>query len=288
MSLRQRFLVIVSLACVIAASSASAGGRAHAVGAPPLTGHFPVLVISSAGAGGDRQPFKISSTLDGKRVLPLRMRWLAYPKLPAKKISKVEFLIDGKVRWIEHKSPYNYGSDDFHGHLGYLITTWLKAGRHTFTARAVDRLGRSATDTVTARVLPAPEPPADLAGTWSRTVTPDDIKKSGPMPPPSGRWKLIFDRVGAWHIDPDNGGVVNQYSARPDVIDVFAPITMAPKGIGRFGAHGFGCCDCRGDGPFGSYNWSVSGNELTLKARHEGCPNRRAIWEGVWTRIRGG
>jgi hypothetical protein len=244
-----------------------------------------VGAISSAAAGAERQPFKVTSTLDGKRVLPLRMRWLAYPKLPVSKISRVEFLIDGKVRWIEHQAPYNYGSDDFHGHLGYLITTWLKAGRHSFTARAVDKLGRTATDTVIARVLPAPEPPSALAGAWKRTVTPEDIKKSGPMPPPPGRWKLIFDRVGAWHIDPDKGGVVNQYTARPGVIDVFAPITMAPKGVSKFGAHGFGCCDCNEAGPFGSYSWSVSGDELTLRAKKERCPNRRAIWEGIWTRV---
>src|SRR2546422_85039 len=130
-----------------------------------------VIAISSAAAGGERQPFKVTSTLDGKRVLPLRMHWLAYPKPPASKISRVEFLIDGKVRWIEHQAPYNYGSDDFHGHLGFLITTWLKVGRHTFSTRAVDSSGRTATDTVTARVLPAPAPPTALAGAWNRTVT---------------------------------------------------------------------------------------------------------------------
>jgi hypothetical protein len=216
-----------------------------------------VIGISSAAAGAERQPFKVRSTLDGKRVLPLRMHWLAYPKLPASKISRVEFLIDGKVRWIEQNAPYNYGSDAPDGHLGFLITTWLKAGRHTFTARAVDTSGRTATDTVTARVLSAPAPPATLAGRWTRTVSAADIKKAGPMPPPAGRWKLIFDRVGAWHIDPDNGGVVNQYAARPGVIDVFAPITMAPKGVSRFGAHGFGCCDCNEAGPFGSYGCSL-------------------------------
>jgi hypothetical protein len=244
-----------------------------------------VIAISSAAAGGERQLFKVTSTLDGKRVLPLRMHWLAYPKLPASKISRVEFLVDGKVRWVEHNAPYNYGSEASDGHLGFLITTWLKAGRHTFTARAVDKSGRAATDTVTARVLSAPAPPATLAGRWTRTVTAADIKKSGPMPPPAGRWKLIFDRVCAWHIDPDNGGVVNQYAARPGVINVFAPITMSPNGVSRFGAHGFGCCDCNEAGPFGSYSWSVSGDKLTLEAKKEGCPNRRAIWEGIWTRI---
>jgi hypothetical protein len=250
-----------------------------------LAGLAFAIGISSAAAGGERQQFKITSTLDGKRVLPLRMHWLANPKLPASKISRVEFLIDGKVRWTEENAPYTYGGDDSR-HFGFLITTWLKAGRHTFTARAVDSTGRTATNTVIARVLPAPKPPAALAGAWSRIVTPTDLQKAGPGGPPSGRWKLIFDRVGAWHIDPDNGGVVNQYTARPGVIDVFAPISMAPKGVGvsKFGAHGFGCCDCNEAGPFGAYSWSVSGDELTLRAKKEGCPNRRAIWEGIWTR----
>jgi hypothetical protein len=247
-----------------------------------------VIAVTSAVASGNSPAFKVNSTLDGKRVLPARMRWIAYPKLPASKVSKVDFLVDGKLRWVEHQPPYNYGSDDLKGHLGFLVTTWLAPGKHRFAARVTDRSGHKATDTVSARVLPAPAPPAALAGAWSRPVTAEDITKSGPQPPPAGRWKLIFDRVGAWHIDPDNGGVVNQYAARPGLIDVFAPITMAPKGVNRFGTHGFGCCDCREDGPFGSYNWSVSGNKLTLKARHEGCPNRRAIWEGVWTKQQGG
>ena len=46
-----------------------------------------------------------------------------------------DFLIDGKSRWVEHDRPYNYGSDDLHGHFGFLITTWLSPGTHHFTAR---------------------------------------------------------------------------------------------------------------------------------------------------------
>jgi hypothetical protein len=259
-SFRIQFLALLSLAGVIAVTSASAGGKSPA--------------------------FKVSSSLDGKRVLPSRMQWIAYPKPAAAKVSKVEFLIDGKLRWVEHNGPYTYGGGDLQ-HFGFLITTWLAPRNHRFTARVTDRSGQKALDTVTARVLPTPAPPTALAGAWSRTVTPQDITKAGPGAPPPGRWKLIFDRVGAWHIDPNKGGVVNQYAVRLGVIDVFAPITMGPKGISRFGAHGFGCCDCREDGPFGSYNWSVSDNKLTLKARHEGCPNRRAIWEGVWTKTTG-
>ena len=74
MSLRVQFLALLSLAGVIAVTSAPAGNS---------------------------PAFKVSSTLDDKRVLPARMRWIAYPKLPATKVSKVEFLIDGKLRWVD-------------------------------------------------------------------------------------------------------------------------------------------------------------------------------------------
>jgi hypothetical protein len=253
-----------------------------------------LLGAAASAAAAGKTGFRVTSSLDGKNVLPLRTRWLAYPKLPSARIKEVDFLIDGKVRWIEHNPPYNYGGDDRRGHLGFLITTWLSPGRHTFTARAVDRTGRQGTDTVAARVLPAPAPPADLAGTWTRTVTQADLKKSGPEPPPVGVWRLVFDRVGAWELDPLGGGLVNQFDAAGDVIHAYAPIQMVPRlGSGqpgtimRFGHYvGVGGgIDCREDGPFGSYNWSVSGKQLTLAAANEGCGDRRAIWEGVWTRV---
>jgi hypothetical protein len=257
-----------------------------------------VLLMLVAGAASvasaGKAAFAVTSSLDGKNVLPLRTRWLAYPKLPAAQIKQVDFFIGGKLRWVEQYAPYNYGSDDRHGHLGYLITTWLTSGRHVFTARAIDKTGRKATDTVVARVLPAPESPAELAGTWTRTVTTADLKKSGPQPPPAGVWKLVFDRVGAWELDPQGGGVVSQYDAAGDVVHAYAPIQMVPRlsngnpgTVARFGhrvAVGGGT-DCREDGPFGSYTWSVSGTELTLTSTKEGCGNRRAIWEGTWTRV---
>jgi hypothetical protein len=250
-----------------------------------------VIAISPAAAAGERAQFKVTSTLDGKRVLPVRMRWIADTQLPAAKVSQVEFLIDGKVRWIEHQAPYSYAGGDAGRNLGYLITTWLTAGQHRFTVRVTDTGGRKASDTVTARVLPAPEPPAPLKGMWTRAVTDADLKKSDPTfggGPPAGVWKLVFDRVGAWHLDPMQSGVVNQYSVRLGVIHVYAPIAMAPEGIGvsKFGYHGIGPQDCTAAGPFGTYRWSVTGNKLTLTAIHEGCGQRRAIWEGIWKHVR--
>lgn len=115
---------------------------------------------------------------------------------------------------------------------GFKVRSTLDVpGRHRFTARVSDRSGHKATETVTTRVLPAPAPLATLAGAWSRTVTPKD---------------------------------------KPGLIVVFAPITMAPKGVSRFGAHGFACCDCREDRPLGVL--PLVG--LRQRANAEGAPRR--------------
>ena len=63
----------------------------------------PVALRRLARGDAATPPFAVTSSLDGKTVLPLRTRWLAYPKLPAAKIQEVDFLIDGKLRWIEHQ-----------------------------------------------------------------------------------------------------------------------------------------------------------------------------------------
>jgi len=268
---RARIVPLVLLAAVIAASAALAGGGA---------------------------PFKVTSSLDGKTVLPQRSRWIVHPGLPSSSVREVDYLVDGKLRWVEHGAPYYFGGDDNGANPGYLITTWLGSGRHVFTSRVVTAGGRVATDIVTARVLPAPQPPAALAGTWTRTVTKQDQAKasaafgaaSGNVPP-AGVWRLVFDRIGAWELDPFKTGLVTEYDVAGDVVRAYAPISMAPCsdngpcGVKRFGHHHIGGVDCTAAGPFGSYRWSVSGSQLTLTAIQEPCGQRRVIWEGTWTRI---
>src|SRR5215216_3919183 len=116
------------------------------------------------------QPLRVTSTLDGKTVLPLRIPWVAHPTAAVK---EVRFLIDGKVRWIERHSPYTYAEDD-----GYLVTTWLAPGPHRFTVRATTIAGRTASRTVIARVRVPPAPPRALAGAWSRVVTAADQRRA--------------------------------------------------------------------------------------------------------------
>jgi hypothetical protein len=233
---------------------------------------------------------RVTSTLDGETTIPLRTRWIATPQPAGAPVTGVDFLIDGKLIWTEQSAPYVFGGDDNGTNLGFLITTWLSPGVHTFTARATGVAGKTVSDDVTASVAAAPAPPAALKGTWTRTVTQQDIEHAGVTegPPPTGQWHLVFDQIGAWELDPLGSGVGSQYEAKGDTLNVYAPIQEAPfsngiGGISMYGHRDLGGTDCNASGPFGSYRWSVAGNKLTLSVINEGCPNRQAIWEGVWS-----
>jgi hypothetical protein len=254
------------------------------------------FAASAALAARPTSSSSVTSTLDGKTVLPIHIRWIAHPKLPASQVAEVDFLIDGKLRWREQNAPYVYGGDHNGTNEGFLITTWLTPGEHQFTTSVTDTNDIKTEDTVTARVLPAPQPPAALVGMWTRVVTAQDAQKAASSQyggPPLGRWKLVFDRVGAWDLDPKGGGIIEEYDAEPGILHVYAPIQMTPPtatpgqaGISRFGHHIItsGGTDCTNAGPFGTYRWTVTGSTLTLTAIHEGCPGRGALWGGTWTR----
>ena len=259
-----------------------------------------IAAVLAAAAFGGTQPLAVTTSIDGKRVLPQQVRWIAHPNVAPSNVSEVDYLIDGKLRWVELHAPYNYASDDFKGHLGYLFTSWLTPGLHKFTARVKTTGGQTATDVVTARVLPAPAPPASLAGTWTRILTKQDTAKADPKygkdnVPPAGKWRLVVDRLGIWELDPLGTGIVQAYSTTGNVLHAYAPITMVPRKpnhepgeIMRFGNHvdTGGGIDCDESGPFGTYRWTVASNQLTLAAIHEPCGQRRAVYEGTWTRVR--
>jgi hypothetical protein len=265
-----------------------------------LFGALALIAVTTlaAAAMGSGQRLAVTSSIDGKKVLPEMSRWLAHPNVAPADVAEVDFLIDGRLRWVEHRSPYTFAGDDDKGHLGYLFTSWLAPGKHRFTARVKTKDGRITTDVVTARVLAAPPPPAALAGTWTRVVTSADTKKADPKygrdnVPPTGNWRLVVDRTGIWELDPLGTGIVQGYSVRGNVLRSLAPIQMVPQKasgdpgeIKRFGSRvdAGGGIDCDESGPFGTYRWSVSEQALTLTAVREACGQRRAIYEGTWTR----
>jgi hypothetical protein len=269
----------------------------------PRLGALVLVVLASATsaalATGGAQPLAVTSSLDGKKVLPQMTRWLAHPNVAPADVAEVDYRIDGKLRWVEHLSPYNYASDDEKGHLGYLFTSWLKPGLHRFTAVVKTNQGQKASDVVTARVLAAPAPPASLVGTWTRELTTSDRAKADPKygtgnVPPAGKWRLVVDQIGVWELDPLGTGIVQAYTVSGSVLRSYAPIQMVPRrasdnpgSIHRFGSQidAGGGIDCDESGPFGTYRWSVANDQLTLSVIREPCGQRRAVYEGTWTRV---
>jgi len=242
--------------------------------------------------------FTIKSTLDGKTVLPHRIRWIAAPGIPAAKVREVDFLIDGKVAWIEKAAPYVYGEDDG-PHRGYLVTSWLASGRHTFTAKAVARDGRTASTTLKTSVALPTKPTAKLSGTWLRTIpstsaAPPDGSSGNPTGThtPPGTYRMVIDQrflqvhfPGRFHRpqsdDTGNGWILDtDYIPRPNSLSVLGPVPFAP-----FNGQAEGGPWCYVDGPPASYNWAVSGNQLTLKpAGSDKCGIRAFVFAGTWKR----
>jgi hypothetical protein len=232
-----------------------------------------VVAVSSALAGGDPKPFTVTSTLDGKTVLPLRIRWQAHPQhVPLAQIREVDYLIDGRRAWVEHHPPYFYGSNE--GNYGnWLVTSFLSPGVHRFTVRAVTRSGRRATDTLKARVVPAPSPPAKLAGAWTRIVTAADLKK-GPPGPPAGRWTITVTSLG-WATGPgDNFDV--RYLPSGNVV-------MGPEVDTPSRQSGAFC----GVDPLHEWRVALSADDQSMTldpVGHDGCGDRVAIMQGTWAR----
>jgi hypothetical protein len=251
----------------------------------------------TADASPRANPFNLASTLDGKTVLPHRIQWLALPALPAAKVRRVDFLIDGRLAWTERQPPYEYADN-----RGYLVTSFLTPGRHRFAVRAIPLTGRPATDTVTARVLPPPPVPAALAGTWQRRISDTSAAPAAgsagnpteTLTPP-GVYRITFDP--RWihdefpctdspcsYVSSTGAGTEfdSDWDPGPTTFHVQGEVTFR---IARDTDRLAGWW-CETWGPPSTYTWSVSGNRLRLTpvGGHDACAIRGFVWSGTWTR----
>ena len=263
---------VAVLAMLAAACSSSAGSPAPAA--------------ASRSSSQPSAPLSVTSTLDGRSALPHRIRWQAFPGVPATDVSEVDFLIDGKLRWVENNPPYFYGSNygsnlNYQGN--YLVTSFLKPGIHRFTVTIVAVGGKTASDMVTATVPVAPAPPAALAGTW-RTFQRQGAAGSGS--PPTGYWRLVISKVG-WQIydTAGTGDLLDVAYLQPGLLEIRTGMFTEPP------AHnpeldGNGWCNDDPGQPV-RLRWSVTATGLSMRfAGGHGCPGFTGFMTSAWTRVR--
>jgi hypothetical protein len=237
MTLRKRLLALVLLAGVVAVSSA----------------------LASRGDTG----FTVTSSLDGKTVLPVRSQWIATPQ-NAQNVSEVDYFIDGFHAWTEHKAPYYYGSDN-----NWLVTSFLKPGLHTFMVRATTTDNQVANDSVKAQVVAPPPPPARFTGTWT-------LKKATHAQRPP--LKTFTITAKGWTIGP-NFRLDAQYLPSGNVV-LGTLIIDRPEQVDNV---------CGDQPPLHKWHvaFSADGKRMQLDPiGSDPCHSRRAALQGTWTRGR--
>jgi hypothetical protein len=232
------------------------------------------ITTRPAGARGETG-LKVFSSLDKADVLPHRITWQATTNVPSSDIAEVDFLIDGKLRWIEHNAPYWYGSDG-----DWLVTSFLTPGVHRFAVRAKTTDGHTATDLHTARVGPRGSVPAGLSGAWERNI---GVATAGAGY--GGTWRLRVSPVGWSIVDPKGGpSLIDVAYLGSTLLESRSPIWTAPAGPPGSPTEGNGWCDA----PFPPvrYRFAVSGTALTVQlVGRDRCGGEHGIWAGVWNRV---
>lgn len=210
-----------------------------------------VVAVSSALAGRNAQA-SITSTLDGKHALPLRIPWIATVHA-ASGVSEVDFFIDGFHAWSARTAPWYYGGDG-----NSLVTTFLKPGMHKFVVRAIGATGTIATDTVQAQVGAAPRPAAKLAGSWKR-----------------GTRTLTISKLG-WALGPNQ--IFDARYLPNSRVALGAAVVDRPEQTAYF---------CALVDPQHTWTIAIAAGDTTVKLAPLGtdpCQNRVAVLQGTWTR----
>jgi len=201
-------------------------------------------------------------------------------------VQEVDFLVDGRQKWVENQPPYFFNDDH------QLLTPWLLGeGKHALTAHVVTLDGASADETAHIAVRVDVSRNKIIAGTYHRRVTPADQRRVQPYRVPSkgafgdvsptGTWRLL---IGA------NGEIVGVDPSGDTANPFVEPFTLTASTMRLYGPAIWRQTDpsspslfCEPEKP-SDYSWWLSGNSLTIKNVQKVCADRDIVFVGTWTR----
>jgi hypothetical protein len=151
----------------------TSGSHALSVKAYATDGRVATQGATVSISNGTLPSWSTVSSISNGQTLTGNVSWTAgVSGLSTSSVSRVDFSIDGTLKWTEQLSPYVFNGDG-----GTLATTTLSNGSHTFSVKVTTTSGTSSTTSATATVSngstpPPPPPPAPTGSAPANTAPP--------------------------------------------------------------------------------------------------------------------
>jgi hypothetical protein len=220
-----------------------------------------------------RSSAKITSTIRNGAKLDAPVVWTANVATPpGQSVKSVNFTVDGKVEWTVVHGPVQ-----FNGANNLLLPWVLGGGKHMLGIVANMNSGPPASTKFDVTIA-GTSAPTDLVGKWTRTVALSDFPSGTQDGTPVGPWTMALGKNGLILMNDSQDGLLDE------------AFTATTGHITFYGAANWlvpvkdqdGFCDSE---PPGVYTWQRSGSTLTLTNTSDlqTCPDRAAVFNGVWT-----
>lgn len=257
-----------------------------ACGSGGSDGAAPRATSAAPSAPASPAVLQVTSAIADGAVLSAALPWQASVKADmADSVSRVEFVVDGNVRWTEKSEPYVFDDD------GELLTPWLLGnGTHVLSVRAVAGSGAEGVTTARVTVRANTSANAQIEGNYRRTVTSADAQRVatyrtadkgafGDVPP-----------VGEWTINVLASGRIEGHDPIDPTVLFEEPFTVSGNQLRLYGPAVWVQPDttepdlfCEPEQP-SDYIWRLSGRTLTISAVQKACADRDMVIAGNWTR----
>jgi beta-glucanase (GH16 family) len=191
------FAAVVLVVAAVAAGGAQGASQskpngAHPYGAAKRTGLAHARLAHRRRATVGRQ-LRVTTRSPAPGAVSGRVTWRV--EVSGARPNRVEFAIDGDVKWTENESPYFYGGDG-----ATLDTSQLAEGQHNLRATAFGPRGSRASSTVTVNVSnDQPSQPSQPPSEPGPLIFSDDFEGSAGNAPNPAKWVAMnwCDRWGS-------------------------------------------------------------------------------------------